>query len=368
MKKILYVGMDVHKDSINIALAEEGMGEIRHYGKILGTVSALDSVIRKLMATGCQPCFAYEAGPTGYCIYRHLQKQGFACIVVAPSLIPKNSGNRIKTDQRDAMMLARLFRAGELTSIRVPDEEDEAMRDLFRSRGDAKGIERKARQQLQAFLLRIGRIFPGRTTWSKMHYRWLSELSLDNPIQQVVLQEYIDAERQAGERVKRLSDQIVSAAYNWKRGQEVKSYQAFRGVSLLTAFGIAAEVGDMQRFNGAKHFMAFLGLVPSENSSGATVRRGGITKTGNSHVRRLLIEAAWSYRLKARKTHALLKRQQDLPDAVLTLSWKAQLRLCGRYQRLSSKGKCIQKVITSVARELAGFLWAAGRCIDPVLN
>jgi transposase len=148
----------------------------------------------------------------------------------------------------------------------------------------------------------------------------------------------------------------------------VKSCQAVSGVSLLTAFGIAAEVGDMQRFNGAKHFMAFLGLVPSENSSGATVRCGGITKTGNSLVRRLLIEAAWSYRLKARKNHALLKRQQDLPDAVLTLSWKAQLRLCDRYQRLSSKGKCIQKVITSVAREFAGFLWAAGRCIDPILN
>lgn len=368
MKKLLYVGVDVHKNSIDITLAEEGTGEVRHYGKISGAVGALDTVIRKLTATGHQPCFAYEAGPGGFCVYRHLQKQGLACMVVAPSLIPKQAGNKIKTDRRDSIMLARLFRAGELTSIRVPDEEDEAVRDLFRSRGDAKGVERKTRQQLQAFLLRNGKVFPGRTTWSKTHYKWLSELSLESPIQQIVLQEYVDGEKQAGDRVKRISDQIVNAIPTWKRAQEVKVYQAFRGVSLLTAVGIAAEVGDMQRFKGAKHFMAFLGLVPSEHSSGASVRRGGITKAGNSNVRRLLIEAAWSYRLKARKSPLLLKRQQNLPDDVLALSWKAQLRLCGRYQRLSAKGKCKQKVVASVARELAGFLWAVGKCVVPVVN
>lgn len=368
MKKILYVGMDVHKNSIDIALAEEGTAEVRHYGKISGAPGTLDLVIRKLMATGLQPCFAYEAGPGGFCVYRHLQKQGLACMVAAPSLIPRQAGNKIKTDRRDSIMLARLFRAGELTSIRIPDEEDEAVRDLFRSRGDAKGIERKARQQLQSFLLRIGKIYPGRTTWSKMHHRWLAEISLDSPVQQIVLQEYIDAEKSAGDRVKRLSEQIANAVPTWKRAQEVKIYQAFRGVSLLTAVGIAAEVGDMQRFKAAKNFMAFLGLVPSENSSGASVRRGSITKTGNSNVRRLLIEAAWSYRLKARKTLPLVRRQLGLPDEVVALSWKAQLRLCGRFQRLSAKGKCKQKVITSVARELAGFLWAVGRNVVPVLN
>ena len=368
MKKILYVGMDVHKNSIDIALAEEGAGEVRHYGKVSGAVASLDPVIRRLLATGHQPCFVYEAGPGGFCVYRHLQKQGLACVVVAPSMIPRQAGNRIKTDRRDAIMLARLFRAGELTSIRVPDEEDEAVRDLFRARGDAKGMERKARQQLSAFLLRIGKIFPGRTTWSKTHYKWLAELNVGSPIQQIVLQEYVDAERQAGERVKRLSDQIVKAVPTWKRAREVGAYQSFRGISLLTAVGIAAEIGDMHRFKGAPQLMAYLGLVPSENSSGGSVRRGRITKTGNSHVRRLLVEAAWSYRLKARKTSCLLKRQKDLPENVTELSWKAQVRLCGRYQRLVAKGKCKQQVVASVARELAGFIWAVGRNVDTTLN
>lgn len=218
------------------------------------------------------------------------------------------------------------------------------------------------------FLLWIGIIYPGRTAWSKMHYRWLAELNLDSPARQIVLQEYVDGVRQAGERVKRLSDQIVKVVPTWKRAQEVNNYQAFRGISLLAAVGIAAEVGDMKRFKGAKHFMAYLGLIPSENSSGSSVRRGRIAKTGNSNVRRLLVESAWAYRLKPRKTPPLLKRQQDFPDVVTELSWKAQLRLCGRYQRLCAKGKCKQKVVASIARELAGFIWAVGRNVDPVAS
>ena len=360
MKKVLFVGMDVHKNSINVAIAEEG-GETRHYGKIPGELKALDTLVRKLVSTGHEPCFAYEAGPGGFHVYRHLQKHGLACIVAAPSLIPKKAGDRIKTDQRDAMSLARLFRAGELTPIHVPDEEDEAMRDMFRARGDAKGVQRKSRQQLQAFLLRHGFVFHGATNWSKMHYRWLNDLNVGSHIRQIVLQEYVDAEREAGERAQRITQHITQAASDWKRRHEVNAYKSFRGVSLLTAVGIAAEVGDMDRFKNAKRFMAFVGLVPSEHSSGASVRRGPITKTGNTNVRRLFVESAWSYRLKARKTGELLKRQVDAPAAVRELSWKAQLRLCSRYQRLCGKGKRKQNVIVSIARELSGFIWAAGK-------
>ena len=355
--------MDVHSESIDIGLADEGTTEARHYGKVPGDLKSMDNVIRKLRATGSQPCFAYEAGPGGYGLYRHIQSQGLACFVIAPALIPRQAGNKIKTDRRDAVRLARLFRAGELTFIQVPDEEDEAMRDLFRARSDAKGMQHRARQQLQSFLLRQGKNFPGRTNWSKTHYRWLADLSLDSPLQQIVLQEYQDAEKQAGERIQRLSDQLFQAVPAWKRAQEVKTYQAFRGISLLTAVGIAAEIGDMNRFKNAKHFMGYLGLVPSESSSGSVVRRGGITKTGNSHARRLLIESAWSYRLKARKTNFLLKRQEVLPDEIKRMSWAAQLRLCGKYRRLSAKGKSRQKIVTSIARELSGFIWAAGRTI-----
>lgn len=360
MKKVLFVGLDVHKNSINVAIAEDG-GETRHYGKIAGELKALDALARKLLSTGHEPCFAYEAGPGGFHVYRHLQKHGLACIVAAPSLIPKKAGDRIKTDQRDAMLLARLFRAGELTSIHVPDEEDEAMRDMFRARGDAKGVQRKSRQQLQAFLLRHGFIFQGSTNWSKMHYRWLNDLNVESHIRQIVLQEYLDAEKEAAERVQRITQQIVQAVPDWKRLHEVNAYKAFRGVSLLSAVGVAAEIGDMERFKNAKRLMAFVGLVPSERSSGASVRRGSITKTGNTHVRRLLVESAWSYRLKARKTGELLKRQADAPAAVQELSWKAQLRLCGRYQRLCAKGKRKQNVVVSIARELSGFIWAAGK-------
>jgi len=364
MKRILFVGMDVHKNSISVGLAEEGSGEARFYGQIPAKLEAIDVVTRKLASRGNELRFAYEAGPGGFCIQRHLQSKDLHCIVAAPSLIPKKAGDRIKTDRRDAVNLARLFRAGELTAIGIPDEADEAMRDLFRSRSDAKVAQRRSRQQMQAFLLRHGVVYQGTTNWSKMHYRWLHDANMGEPLKQIVLQEYIDAERQAAERVERISQQISLALPDWRRFHEVCAYQAFRGVSWLTAVGVAAEIGDMGRFNNAKYLMAFVGLVPSERSSGDSVRRGGITKTGNTHVRRLLVESAWSYRLQARKTSLLLKRQADAPEVVRELSWKAQLRLCGKYRRLRAKGKSKQHVVTSVARELTGFLWEAGRVVN----
>jgi transposase len=362
MKKILYVGMDVHKESISIACGAEGE-DIRHYGTIPNHFAALDSVVRKLVATGHIPYFVYEAGPGGYTIYRHLRDNDLACMVAAPSLIPRKAGDRIKTDKRDAAMLARLLRAGELTGVHVPDADDEAVRDMFRARCDAKQMEKTARQNLLSFLLRIGMSYTSRH-WTKTHFRWLDALSLPQATQQLVLQEYLDTIRQCRERVLRYDGMLQDVAKQWKRETQVRKLQALRGVSFLIAMGIIAELGDLRRFKSPRQLMAYVGLTPSENSSGEKIRRGGITKTGNRNARWLLVEAAWSYRLKARKSACLLRRQKEISDEVAELSWKAQVRLCGRYQRLLQKGKPKCKVIVGIARELAGFIWALGNFPD----
>ena len=360
MKSVLYVGMDVHKETITVACASEGE-DIRVVGTIANTAAALDGMIRKLVSGGKRLSFVYEAGFGGYVIYRRLREMGFSCMVAAPSLIPRKSGERIKTDKRDAIMLTRLYRAGELTGIVVPDTDDEAMRDLYRARNDAKKMCKVVKQQLLGFLLRIGVVYSsGKKYWTKMHYNWLDALSLPHPAQQLTLQEYLDAVRQGESRVVRLEGMLQSSAQNWKRLEAVKRLQSLRGVSFITAVGLLAELGDLRRFQNARQLMAYTGLVPSENSSGSSVRRGRITKTGNATVRWMLIEAAWSYRLKARKSSHLLKRQAEVDAATAELSWKAQVRLCGRYQRLLQKGKPKGKVITCIARELAGFIWALG--------
>jgi transposase len=359
MKSLLYVGMDVHKETIVMACASEGE-EVRVLGTIVNISAALDAAVRKLVSSGKQPVFVYEAGPSGYVIYRHLRSKGFSCMVTAPSLIPRKAGDRVKTDRRDAIKLTRLFRAGELTGVTVPDADDEAMRDLFRARLDAKKMGRTARQQLAGFLLRIGAVYSGTKHWTKTHFKWLDELSLAQPAQQLALQEYLDAIRQCESRIARLDGMLQASAAQWKRLEEVRKLQTLRGVSFLTAIGLIAELGDLRRFKTARQLMAYTGLVPSENSNGSTVRRGRITKTGNVNVRWMLIESAWSYRLKARKSSYLLKRQAGAEADVVELSWKAQVRLCGRYQRLLQRGKPKGKVITCIARELAGFIWALG--------
>ena len=360
MKSLLYVGMDVHKDTITVACASEGE-DIRVAGTIANTAAALDAMIRKLVSGGKRPMFVYEAGPGGYVICRRLRDMGFTCMVAAPSLIPRKSGERIKTDRRDAVMLTRLYRAGELTGVSVPDADDEAIRDLYRARNDAKKMCKTAKQQLLGFLLRMGPVYSaGKTYWAKAHYKWLDELDLPHPAQQLTLQEYLDAIRQNESRVARLEGMLQSSAQTWKRLEEVKRLQSLRGVSFITAVGLLAELGDLRRFKNARQLMAYVGLVPSENSSGNVVRRGRITKTGNASVRWMLIESAWSYRLKARKSRCLLKRQAEVDAQTAELSWKAQVRLCGRYQRLLQKGKPKGKVIASIARELAGFIWALG--------
>ena len=366
-KSVLYVGLDVHKMSIDVAIAEAGPGaEVRYYGRIGGDLETLDKVIRKLKTKGAELRFAYEAGPCGYQVYRHLTAQGYSCLVAAPALIPRRPGDRLKNDRRDALALARLFRAGELTPIKVPDEDDEAMRDLTRAREDAICVERRAKQRTAALLLRHGRIYPGKTTWGRGHWRWLVQQVMEHPAQQIVLQEYLDAVKEANARVLRLTGQIRELIPDWRRAPWVAAYQALRGVSLIVAATVVAEVGDLSRFHNPKELMAYLGLVPSEHSSGASVRRGRITKTGNGHARRVLVEAAWAYRLRARVTRPLLQRQEGLPENIRQLAWKAQLRLCARYRRLLARGKAKQTIVTAIARELAAFIWAIGRAVEPM--
>jgi transposase len=276
-------------------------------------------------------------------------------------MIPKRSGSRIKNDRRDAEALARLYRAGELTAVSVPQEQDEAMRDLSRAREDALKAQRTARQQLGAFLLRHGLRYPGRSSWRAAHLRWLSDIKMAHPAQQITLQEYIHALSECTERVERLSEQIHQLLPQWDRAPVVYGLQALRGVAPIVAVTTVAEIGDLERFQTPRQLMAYLGLVPSEHSSGNATRRGGITKSGNGHVRRALVEAAHAYRHPARVSRHLLRRQEGLAEPIRQIAWRAQVRLCARFRRLMARGKNRNTVIAAIARELSGFMWAIAR-------
>ncbi len=353
-----FVGLDVHKETIAVAVAVPGREDPVYRGEISNKRSSLRRLVGKLSSHGEVLSFAYEAGPCGYGVYRELVATGHDCMVVAPSLVPRKAGDRVKTDRRDALNLARLHRAGELRRVWVPDADQEAMRDLTRAREDMKAIELKARQRLGAFLLRHERIYAGRSRWTQAHFRWLEEQSFEHPMQQVVFQEYVDAVLDAQRRVAGLDEQIHQAVATWSLRPLVEALISLRGVNVLTAVTVLAELGDLTRFDSPRQLMSHLGLVPSEHSSGARRRRSGITKTGNGHVRRVLVEAAWSYRFAARKTAHLQRKAASAPPRVQALAWAAQKRLCGRYRRLSHAGKAHCQVTTAVARELAGFIWA----------
>lgn len=363
-RMIKTIGLDVHKNSISIGIADEGRdGEIRYYGKIDNDMSQLDKVIRKLLSTGATLRFVYEAGPCGYGIYRYLTRNAMDCVVIAPSKIPHQKGNRIKNDRRDCLSLARLHRAGELTPVYVPNEEDEALRDLVRAREDATRAVRAAKQQLGAFLLRHDVAYSGKSKWTKAHFNWLADLTMGHPAQQIVLQEYVDAVVDCCTRVERFTEQIRQQSQQSRLHGLIKALQSMRGISLVVAATLASELGDLSRFDNPGKLMAFLGLIPCEHSSGEREKKGPITKTGNSHVRRALVEAAHAYRFPARKSRELLKRQQGVIKEVQQIAWKAQCRLCRRYQYLVAKGKKANVAKTAIARELAGFSWAIAQAL-----
>jgi transposase len=358
MKKILYVGLDVHKESIVAATAAQGDTPAEPYGRIGGTLEALDKLIKKLAKPDLELRFVYEAGPCGYVIYRHLAKHGYHCKVIAPSLIPTKASDRVKTDRRDAQQLARLFRAGELTAIYVPDEEDEAVRDLVRARDRAMMDQCKARLRLKAFLLRLGHRYLGKGNWSEAHLRYLSSLKFAHAGQQIAYQEYLEAVTVATERLQRLSKAMEAALPSWKREPVVRALMCMRGMAVITGMTLVAEAGDMTRFDSPSQLMSYFGLTPSEYSSGEKRHQGGITKAGNGACRRALVEAAQHYRVTPRVTPAIQKRQEGQSREVRAIALKAQQRLNGRFRLLTGRRKKSVVIIAALARELCGFVWA----------
>lgn len=355
-----FVGLDVHKETIAWAVALPGRDEPIYRGEISHQPKAIAKWLARLNTEfgGVMLLFCYEAGPCGYGLYRQLTEAGHDCQVVAPSLIPKKPGERIKTDRRDALKLARLLRAGDLTAVWVPDAEQEAMRDLTRARDDMKSQERKARQQLNAYVLRHGHHWPrGKARWTAPHYNWLESIRFEQPWSQIVLQEYIDAVKAATQRVVDLTDQLMRVLPGWSLAPVVNALAALRGIDKLAATVLLAELGDISRFNSPKQLMAYLGLVPSEHSTGSRRRQGGITLTGNGHARRMLVECAWSYRFPARQTMHLKRKAKAASPEAKAIAWRAQKRLCGRYRQLSQAGKNIKLVCVAIARELVGFIW-----------
>ncbi len=361
---ITFVGLDVHKESINIALADSGENkEVRHFGTVNGTSVAVEKVVRKLISIGKTPKVVYEAGPTGFHMQRYLSSKHIDCIVVSPASIPTKPGDKIKTDKRDALSLARLHRAGELTPIYIPSAEDEAMRDLTRARVDAMIAHKRARQLLLSLLLRHGTYYTGKADWGQKHLRWLSKVVLPHPSQQIVFQDYLHAIDHAFQRHEQLVEQIRVQSSLWKRAPLVKALQALRGVSLITAAGIVSEIGDFTRFDNPRPLYAYVGLVPSEYSSGLSRRQGSITRCGNTHARRLLTEAAWAYHYHPKVSPPIRKRQEGLPSSVCDIAWRAQLRLSHQYRKMIRKGKISKVAVTAVARELIGFMWEIAKTI-----
>jgi len=363
-KTVHYIGLDVHKETIAVSIAPAHSTEVRRYGIINGSLDAVDKLVKKLASPGIELRLVYEAGPCGFVICRHLRSKGLACDLVAPSLVPKKASDKVKTDRRDADQLARLHRAGELTPIHVPDQEDEAVRDLIRARHAAMDDQRKARHRLKGFLLRLGFRYTGKSSWNDAHKRYLSGLVMPQPPQQIAFQEYIHAIDDAGERLDRLTQAVLNALPGWKWEPVVRALMCLRGVQELTAMTLVAEVGNFSRFEDPHSLMHFLGLTPSEHSSGGSRTQGGITKCGNAHCRRVLNEAAWQYRLHPKVSEAMQKRQQGQSKEVRRIAWKAQQRLNKRFKQLAAKKKSVVAA-TAVARELAGFVWAIACQIKP---
>jgi transposase len=358
----LYVGLDVHKESIAVAyVAKDHDAEVIYLGTIGTRQCDIDHLIRKMQSKAKHLVFVYEAGPCGYWLYRYLTKKGYDCWVVAPSLIPKKPGDRVKTDRRDAVQLARLMRSGDLTRVYVPTVEDEAIRDLTRAREDTLRDLKSAKFRLKAFLLRQDIRYVGRANWNPAHLRWLSEVVCPTPAQQIVFQEYVRAVNEHTERLQRLEQELQEQVKSWRLHPVVDALQALRGVQFTAAVTMVAEIGDLTRFDTPRELMKFLGLIPSEYSSGDQRRQGSITKAGNTHARRVLVEGAWAYRYPAKVSRHLQLRLETQPKMIQDISWKAQVRLCKRYRQLVARGKHPNVVTVAMARELTGFMWAIAK-------
>ena len=365
MKSTRFVGLDVHAATIAVAVAEPD-GEVRAVGTIPNEPEAVRRLVKKLgPAEHLRAC--YEAGPCGYVLYWQLTALGVACDVIAPTLVPVKAGDRVKTDRRDAERLARSLRSGDLTAVWVPDAAHEALRDLVRAREAAKKDQWRARHRLQKFLLRHGQRPPaGTTVWTTRYRAWILALRFEHLAQEATRLDYLHEVDHAQERITRLEralDEAVAAAPAAMRAV-IEALQALRGVAKVAAVTIVAEVGTLSRFARARQLMGYSGAVASEHSSGARVRRGGITKTGNAHLCRVVVEAAWCYRHPPRLGYALRRRHDRLDEAVKAIAWKAQHRLHSRYRRLLGRGKSKQHVVTAIARELLGFIWAIGVAVE----
>lgn len=358
----LFVGLDVHKDSIAVAyIGEDRRDEPTYLGPIGTRQCDIDQLVRKMQSKASNVVFVYEAGPCGYWLYRYLTAKGWCCVVVAPSLIPKKPGDRVKNNRRDAMQLARLMRSGDLTAVYVPRIEDEAIRDLSRAREDTLKDLKRAKSRLKSFLLRHDMRYSGRANWNDAHLRYLARVVCPTPAQQIVFQEYLRAVCEHMERLNRLEVELEEHAKDWRLYPVVEALQALRGVQWTVAVTVVAELGDLTRFDHPGELMKYVGLTPSEYSTGETRTQGGITKAGNIHARRSLIEGSWAYRYPAKISPHIRKRQEGLPQPIQDIAWKAQVRLCKRYRRMVARGKNPNVVVTAIARELVAFMWAIAR-------
>jgi transposase len=372
-KELLYLGLDVHAENIAVAIAEAGRdGEVRIYGEIPNTFHSIDKLMRKLGHPDKELRVCYEAGPCGFVLARFLKKKGIACEVIAPSLTPKGSGDKIKTDRRDARMLARLHRAGELTAVHIPDDRDEAIRDLCRARTDAVQDQRSGRNQLKAFLLRNGYRYGEKTSWGVAHMRYLRELVLPHPAMKIVLEEYLQCIDAAAERIERLEVHMKALLDEWHMKPVVLALMGFKGYQTVAAMITVSEIGDIHRFPHPRQLMAYLGLVPSESSSGGSRAQGGITKCGNGHLRWIFNECAQHYRLPPKVSQELTTRQEAIPKVhrreVKEISWHCQNRLNERCRKLAARGKTRQKAQIAMARELSAFVWEVMRIVTPLAD
>jgi len=365
MKKVRFIGLDVHADTIAVAVAEPD-GAVRSLGVIPNRPESIRKVVKKLgPAAHLRVC--YEAGPTGYVIYWQLTRLGVHCDVVAPTLVPVKAGDRVKTDRRDATKLARSYRAGDLTPVWVPDAAHEALRDLVRAREAAKKDQLRARHRLGKFLLRHGRRPATRiTAWTQRYLMWVRQVHFEQPAQEATRLDYLHEVDHVADRIDRLERAIADAVQTAPARMRavIEGLQALRGIARVSAVTIVAEVGELSRFRRAPQVMGYSGMGAREDSSGPRTRRGGITKTGNAHLRRIAIEAAWAYRHRPAVGGALRKRQATLSEEVKAIGWKAQVRLHARYRKLLGRGKCQQHVVTAVGRELLGFIWAIGVTVE----